>query len=766
MGEVYRARDEHLNRNVAIKVLPAGTLADEHARRRFRKEAETLSKLNHAHIATVYDFDSQHGVDFLAMELVEGETLAEKLTQAPLSGKEISRLGAQIAGALLEAHEQGVVHRDLKPANIKLTTKGEAKVLDFGIAKLLKPVQEATTESFTETQALAGTLPYMSPEQLRDEPVDRQSDLYSFGVVLYEMATGQRPFQQKLSTALSDAILHELPRPPRTLNKRLSPVLENIILKCLEKEPESRYQSAQELVVDLRRLGTPETARLVTEPRRKLGRPALALIAVLILVVLGMASYSARQRFWPQATPPAGKIMLAVLPFDNLSADPRQEYFSDGMTEEMIAHLGRLEPTRLGVIARTSAMKYKGTNKGIDKIGEELGVNYILDGSVRREADRVRITAQLIQVSDQTHLWAESYERELAGVFIIQNEAAGRIAHSLKVELLPARQARLTTASSVDPKALEAYLKGRYFWNQRTREAVMEGLQYFEQATEIDPTYALAYVGVADSYAVLEGNLWLPPHESSPKVRAATLRALELDDTLAEAHTSLATMMENEWDWVGAERGYKRALEMNSSYASAHQWYSAYLSKVGRHEEAIAEAKRASELDPLSPVVNVTVGQALFYARRYDEAKRSLLRVLEIHPDFFPVYEFLGMTHVAEGSFEEGLAALQRAAALSSKDTNVLAELGYAYATSGRKSQAEEVLRELQKLSTSRYVSPYTLGMIYVGLGENEKALKWFEECYKRRVSYLSWLGVEPWAASLRSDSRYQDLLRRMNLPL
>jgi tRNA A-37 threonylcarbamoyl transferase component Bud32 len=366
MGEVYRARDEHLNRDVAVKVLPAGTLADEHARRRFRKEAEALSKLNHPHIATIYDFDTQDGVDFLTMELVEGATLAKKLTQSSLPQKEIARLGAQIADALQEAHEQRIVHRDLKPGNIKLTAKGQAKVLDFGIAKLLKPRSDATTESFTETQALAGTLPYMSPEQLKGEAVDARSDLYSFGVVLYEMATGRRPFQQKLSTALSDAILHEAPPAPRTLNHRLTPVLENTILKCLEKEPENRYQSAQELTVDLRRLGVPETAGSAAKPRRRFKWLTPVLAGVLAVAVLTIAIHYARQHPPTEATLPAGKVMLAVLPFDNLSGDPEQEYFSDGMTEEMIAHLGRLQPARLGVIARTSVMLYKDSAKPID----------------------------------------------------------------------------------------------------------------------------------------------------------------------------------------------------------------------------------------------------------------------------------------------------------------------------------------------------------------------------------------------------------------
>ena len=772
MGEVYRARDERLERDVALKVLPAGTLTDEHARKRFRKEALALSKLNHPNIATVFDFDTQDGTDFLVMELVEGVTLSDKLAGGPLLEKEITRLGMQLAEALEEAHERGVVHRDLKPGNVMVTPKGQAKILDFGLAKLVRPdvaSATATTESFTETQAVAGTLPYMAPEQLRGEQVDARSDIYATGAVLYEMATGQRPFPETHGPRLTDAILHQAPRLPSGLNRRVSPVLENIILKALDKEPERRYQSAKELLVDLRRLGVPSTAvRAEARPgpqRKAVWAAGLAVVA-LLAVLVGLNVGGLRQRLLGGATPPPGKIMLAVLPFDNLSADPEQEYFSDGLTEEMIAQLGRLHPQRLGVIARTSSMHYKGTDKNVDEIGRELGVDYILEGSVRRAADRVRITAQLIQVSDQTHLWAESYERELADVFSIQSEVSKSVTRSLALELLPAEQEHLASPRLVNPAAHEAYLKGRYQSNKRTTEGLRKGIEYFQEAIEREPNYALAYAGLAESYCMLGTYSGVSPEDVYPKAKAAAARALEIDNTLSEAHAAMAYAKQYfDWDWAYAEREYQRALQLNASYAIGHNWYAIYLGALGRHEESIAEARLGLELDPLSLVIQSTMGSMLNAARRYDEAIEHYQKSIELEPNFFDFYVHLGEALLHKGVFEQAIAELQKAVSLSNGSPHALEGLGYAYAVAGKRAEALDVLRQLERLSEGGYVPAMGVALIHTGLGEKDKGFVWLEKAYQERSVGWYRLKVDARFDSLRSDPRFQSLLRRMNFP-
>ncbi len=524
MGVVYRAHDERLDRDVALKVLPAGSLTDESARKRFRKEALALAKLSHANIAPIYDFDTQDGTDFLVMERVGGQSLAQRLAAGSLAEKEVATLGAQIAAALEEAHDQGIIHRDLKPANVLLTPKGQAKVLDFGLAKLLRPVSSTTTESFTETQATAGTLPYMAPEQLRGETADARTDLFAAGIVLYEMSTGQRPFREAIVSRLTDAILHQPPVPPRALNARISSELERIILKCLEKEPENRYQSAKELGVDLRRLAAPSAmpVAVIPAPRPKISlrRAVLSggVAVVLLLAVIASVNVGAwRARLLGRAASPNIES-LAVLPLANLSRDPEQEYFADGMTEALITDLSKI--SALKVISRTSVMQYKGVKKPLPEIARELGVDGVIEGSVQRSGGQVLITAQLIRAATDTHLWAESYERELRDVLALQSEVARAIASEIKVKLTPQEQTRLASARPVNPHAYELYLKGRFYWSKRTDEGLKKSVGYFNQALEEDPTYALAWAGLADTYLNMGGEYRvLPPPEARPEPR-------------------------------------------------------------------------------------------------------------------------------------------------------------------------------------------------------------------------------------------------------
>jgi serine/threonine-protein kinase len=768
MGVVYRAHDTRLERDVALKVLPAGVLSDDAARKRFRKEALALSKLNHPNIATVFDFDTEDGTDFLVMEYIPGTTLNQKVAAGPMTEKEIARLGRQIAEGLAAAHDQSVLHRDLKPANIRITTDGRAKILDFGLAKLIPPPDmESRAETATESAALAGTLPYMAPEQLRRERLDTRTDIFAFGDVLYEMATGRRPFRGETQPQLTEAILHEAPVAPRALNSRLSPDLERIITKCLEKEPERRYQSAKEVEVDLRRLGA---SGEVVVPAPNPPRPRRWLHVAIGVAVIGLAAILTTRLLNipgpPSPEPEDGKVMLAVLPFENLSADPEQEYFSDGMTEEMIAHLGRLQPEQLGVIARTSAMQYKNTTKQVDQIGRELGVQYLLEGSVRRAAGRVRITAQLIQVSDQTHLWADTFDSDSADVLALQSQVAQFIAREINIKLTPEEQAHFGGFLPVDPEAFEAYLRGRYFWNKRTPGSMKKGIEYFQQAIEKDPNHPLAYAGLADSYNMLGNWSVLPPKEAYPEAKAAARKALGIDGKFAEAQVALsyATFL-YDWEWEEAEKGFERALELNPNYAPGHQWYAVYLIAWGRHNEARAEIERAHDLDPLSLIISSVRGWIFFMAREYDQTIEQCREIIELDPGFFAAHFFLARAYGQKGMYEEAIVAFQKAVSLSGGNISLMGNLGRVYALAGEKDEATRVLRELMDLSKQQYVSPFDIAKVHTGLGEWDQAFVWLEKALEERHPWLVHLAVDPTLDSLRPDPRFQDLLRRLGLP-
>ncbi|PYU56168.1 MAG: hypothetical protein DMG55_25160 [Acidobacteria bacterium] len=762
MGEVYRARDEHLDREVAIKVLPQRTLIDEHARKLLHKEAVTLSKLNHSHIATIYDFDTQQGLDFLVMEYVSGETLSQHLSASVLSEKEVAALGLQIVQALEEAHEHGIIHRDLKPANIAITSKGQVKVLDFGLAKLFDPTRgglkaETLTQS-VDNSNLIGTLPYMAPEQVNGEHIDARADIWAAGCVLYEMATHQRSFREESTARLFDSILHQVVVAPRALNPRISPEMERIILKCLAKEPENRYQSAKELLVDLRRL-TGNSTMVVGHQKHPLWKLVSKLATLLIALALGTAYFVSR-RYWPQSAA-AQRIMLAVLPFENLSGDPKQEYFSDGLTEEMISQLGRWQPQRLGVIARTSTTHYKGSKKRIDQIGHELGVSYVLEGSVRREEDRVRIATELIHVVDQTPLWSETYERQAADVFAVQSEVASRITQSLALELLPSQRASLLRSPTKDSAAHEAYLKGLYYLNNVTGENYERARTHLERAIELDPRYAPAYAALAEYYW---GTDKLPPQLAMPKAEEFTLKSLQLDESLPEAHSALAGIrFYYNWDWSAAEKEFTRSLELNPSGAETHRLYSLYLASVSGADQAVREIRRAQQLDPLSLNINTSAGWVFNYTRQYDQAIEQCRKALEIDPDYVSAHDCLGEGYLAKGMFEQAVAEFRRAASGGEPVRTV--GLARAYGIMGKKNEARKVLDELTKASRQSYFPPYLFGAIHVALGENQLGLVWLEEAYTHRDPYMVHLKRDATFDPLRSDPRFQDLLRRMSFP-
>ena len=770
MGEVYRARDERLGREVAVKVLPPSLVPDESVRKRLRKEAQALSKLNHPNIEILFELGSKDGAEFLVVEYVPGVTLSDRLAQGPMPEREIARLGVQLANGLAAAHSQGIVHCDLKPSNLRTTPDGRLKILDFGIAKSLRVTRESskhnvTTESTTGGQGVVGTLPYMAPEQLRSEPADARSDLYSAGAVLYEMATGQRAFRDGVAPRLTDAILHQAAVPPRAVNASISPELERIILKCLQKEPENRYQSAAELEVDLRQLATIEVPRSGTAVRRlpiwrRHPGVATALAVVLSAIVVGLSV----GRWWEQQASRSGpgRIQsLAVLPLQNFSGDLQKDYFADGMTDQLIADLSQISALR--VISRTTMMQYKGTRKPLPQIARELSVDAVIEGSVLSSDNRVRITAQLIQGATDKHLWAQSYERDGRDVLKLQGDVASAIADEIRIAVTQQERARLTHAPPVIPAAYDAYLKGRYHWHKGTEQERQQARQYFEQAAQIDPNYASAYAGLADYYWSTDA---LPPRVAMPQAKQYALKALEIDPTLAEAHTSLgAVRFLGDWNWPEAEGQFKRALELSPGDVEAHRIYSAYLSAMGRGEEALAEARRAQELDPLSIPAQVTAGWTFYYARRYDQAVEQCGKMVDREPDFANAHDCLGLSYLAKKMYEKAIAECQRAVNLSGNDLNRAVGLARAQALAGNQAAARKALNELSARTRRSYVPASLFAQIHLGLGEKKQGLAWLETAYADRDQYLTRLKVEPAFDSVRSDPAFQDLMRRLGLP-
>jgi TolB-like protein/Tfp pilus assembly protein PilF/predicted Ser/Thr protein kinase len=765
MGVVYRAHDEQLERDVALKVLPTGTLSTDASRRQFRKEALALGKLSHPNIETVYEFDTQDGIDFLVMEYVPGNTLAERLATGALPEKEVVALGMQVAAAMEEAHSRGIVHRDLKPRNIAITERGQAKVLDFGLAKLLPQVNELTSDTLTDTQAGAGTLPYMPPEQLQGEPVDARADIYTIGAVLYEMATDRRAFPQELPSRVIDAVLHHPPVPPRALNSRISPELERIIFKCLDKDPGRRFQSAKELLVDLRRLGSSSTAQTTAPlPLPKFWSKATRLAAYGLVGLLALAALltalnvrGLRDRVMGHPRPPQIRS-LAVLPFVNFSGDADQDYFADGMTEALITDLGQIQA--LQVISRTSVMTYKGVKKPLPDIARQLHVDAVVEGSVRRYGDRVEINVQLIRASTDLQLWGKSYEQNLRDILTLQNTAARAIADEIEVKLTPQEQAQLSRNVPVDPIAHEAYLTGRFYWNKRTSQGVQKSIDYFEQAIARDPRYAIAYAALADSYRLLPELTTVPASEAFPKARTAALKALALDNSLAEAHSALANVKEDfDWDWKGAEEEYRRAIELNPGYENAHAWYSNLLLELGRLPEAIVEARLSQRLDPLSAFTNDNLAAILYYAGDYDQSIEQCQKTLEIDPASYRAHRHLGQVYVQRRMYADAVSELKKAVELSPGSTEALADLGYVFGVWGKTDEARRILLELQDSLRQGYVSPYHLAIVYIGLGEKELALKSLRKAVDDRSPGVVHLKVSPLFQELQSDPRFQDLL-------
>jgi serine/threonine-protein kinase len=727
MGVVYRARDERLEREVAIKVLPEGALADDAQRRRFRREALALSRLNHPGIATVHEFDREAGADFIVMELVSGETLAARLRAGPLSAEQLTAYGIEIAEALEAAHEQGVLHRDLKPGNIVVTSRDRVKLLDFGLARIAQAeVDTRATTLLTAGDAVAGTLAYMSPEQLLAEDPDNRSDIFSLGVVLYEMATGHLPWRQTVSTALVNEILRTTPPPVRDSRPDLPVHFDRIIARSLAKARAERYATAAEVAADLRAERSPDSA----------GEAAVAVA-------------------------PSDITSLAVLPLRNLSGDPDQEFFADGMTESLIAQLAQIGSLR--VISHTSAMVYKGARKPLPVIARELGVDAVVEGSVARAGQRVRITAQLIAAASDQSLWSSTVDRPLGDILDLYTEVSRAIAEELRTRLTASERVRLSAAAAVRPAAYEAYLRGRFFWNKRTPEGLARAIASFQECIDADPLYAPAWSGLADCHNLLGAFRWKPPRESFPLAHAAAARSLELDPDLPEGLTSLGFALQYyDWSWTGAEGSYRRAIALHPGYVTAHQWYSDLLAGLGRFDEALAEIRRATELDPLSAVVGTSYGDTLYYARHYEESVARYRRTTEIDPAYLWARLNTARTLQELGRHEEAIRIF--AESLGSAGLDESPTLAQAWAAAGDHARARAMLPGVVERWREGRVSPYSVANIHVALGDHEEAFAWLERSFQDRDRMMVSLRVHPRLDPLRGDPRFDDLLRRMGL--
>jgi len=771
MGDVYKARDTRLERDVAVKVLPTDLAASPDRRRRFEREARAASALNHPNIVAVYDIGSQDGVAFIVTELLEGQSLAERVTQGPLPVRKALECAAQTARGLEAAHGRGIVHRDLKPANLFLTSQGQIKILDFGIAKPTREDREESQRDGDETSPtgpglVIGTAGYMSPEQVRGEPVDGRSDQFSLGCVLYELLTGHAPFRRPTDPQTMAAVLETEPPPLTHVNVRVPRPVAWIVERCLAKDPHDRYSATADLARDLEL-----TLSRLSEPSALVGvgdrQPTIGLWRPLLLLSLGIlaaAALWAWRSLVHEPGRPAKPAMLAVLPFENLSGNPNEEYFSDGLTEELITQLCRLQPDRLGVIARTSTMPYKKTQKHADEIGRELHVDYLLEGSARREAERVRISVQLIRVSDQTHVWAESYQRDVRDILELQSQVSTAVAREISVQLSAQGRAVLAATRPVAPRAHELYLRGRHHWNKRTEEELRKSIEYFQKAIEEDPAYAASYAALADAYIVMGNWGLLAPKEAYPRAKAAATQALGIDGGLAEARIARAYATHLfDWNPAEAEKEFKQALETNPNYAAGHQWYAVHLASVGRFDAAIAEIKRAQELDPLSLIIGDVAGWILSLARRCDPAIAEFRKAVELDPGFYPTHYDLGVAYAECGMPNEALEEMEKAGSISGDTPRTLSGLAYVNAMAGRNVKARKLLDRLIELSKRRYVPAFDIAVVYAALGEKDLAFDSLNVAYEDRHPWLIMLAVSPKVDRLRPDPRFQALVRKLN---
>ncbi len=815
MGEVYLAEDTQLGRRVALKILPSDFTNDEERLLRFEQEAHAASALNHPNIITIHEVGWGTGTRYIATEFIEGETLRQRLQRGSLSVREALDVAVQVANALAAAHQVGIIHRDIKPENVMLRPDGYAKVLDFGIVKLTEKFVEHQTGNSdaldsaklnqvnTEANIVMGSPSYMSPEQARGFAVDGRTDIFSLGVVLYEMIAGRRPFEGESISDVIVSILDRQPQPLGEVSSEVSPRLENIVKKALAKDKDARYQTINDLLKDLKRqkqrvdfesgldesiapdyiLETTaaitnddgratvkaysvrddqvETGRatssaeyIITEIKRHKRGALLTFVALVAAAALLLFYFTRSGQKAPIDS-------IAVLPFANESADPNTEYLSDGITESLINNLS--QSRNLKVMSRNSVFRYKGQQPDPKLVGRELGVRAVMTGRIIQRGDTLLVSVDLVDARDNSQVWGEQYKSRVSDLLAVQEEIAKEVSERLQLRLTGEDEKRVSKRFTEDAEAYQLYLRGRFYWSKRTEEGLNKGIEYFKQAIEKDPGYAQAYAGMADCYAILVELEGSSPKEIYPNVKAAAQKAIELDDSLAEAHTSLAAAYEYEWDWPKAEEQYRRAIEMNPNYATAHHWYAAYLISRLRSDEAIREMKQAQELDPLSLIINTSLGRVLYGARQYDRAIEQLKKTIDMDSNFAEAHFQIAMVYEQKRMYAEALAEYQKAIELY-QDPTMIAWSGRIYALTGRRTDAERVLAQLNELSKQKYISPYPLATVYAALGEKDKVFEYLEKVYDERSYYVVFLNIDSIFDGLRSDARFQDLLRRIRI--
>ena len=790
MGEVYLALDTKLNRKVAIKVLKRDSVADDNLRKRLVREAQAAAKLDHPNICSIYDVNESESLTYIVMQYIEGETLADKMDRSPLAISAFLSLAVQAAEGLAEAHRYDIVHRDIKPHNLMITPRGQLKILDFGLAKQMRPDDDVDRDAKTATLLstpghIIGTMPYMSPEQVQGEPLDACSDIFSLGVTFYEVLAGKHPFKDKSTAITMSRILLSDPIPTEQFQAHVSPELQALLNKMLSKNKEQRYQTADELLTDLRRLPakltandtqpietqikevsaiTPTTStenltdRIFSQAQRHKWA-VLASVIALVLIVFFVTKWFTAERL----------DSLAILPFSYASNDPQfmanpdREYLSDGFTESIINNLSQL--ANLRVIARSSVFRYKDKNPDVQAIGRELNVRALLTGQIKQEGDELRISVQLIDVQENRQIWGDQYERKIADIQSVQNEIARNVSEKLRLKLTGADETQLSKTYTQSGEAYEAYLKGRYHWNKRTDEGFKQATTFFQDAIIKDPTYALAYTGLADCYTLRSDYGFLEPREGYTLAKGNVTLALKYDESLAEAHTSLASIKAvTEWDWQGAENEYRRAIQLNPKYATARHWYAVQLLVQGRLDQALQEIKKAQQLDPLSLGINKDFAVILLYARDYDKALEQCRKTLEIEPNFRVMSTYIAQIYELKQKYADAVAELEKAHAAAPDDGEITYALGQAYALMGRKDDARKISNDLHQPGKQNLYLPKEAAYLYSLLGDKEQAIAILQKAADDHYMPVAEVKMDPRLDDLRKDARVAELLQKIRL--
>jgi eukaryotic-like serine/threonine-protein kinase len=799
MGEVYLAQDTELDRTVAIKILPQTLASNQDHLQRFIQEAKAASGLNHPHILTIHEIGATQNSRFIATEFIDGETLRQHIL-ATMKLAEVLDVAIQAGGALAAAHGAGIIHRDIKPENIMIRRDGIVKVLDFGLAKLTADNSaaistQAPTRFKTDPGKVVGTVTYMSPEQARGIECDARTDVFSLGVVIYEMVTGHLPFAGSTSSDVVASILSEKePQPLARYSREVPAELERIVSKALRKNRDQRYQTIKDMLLDLQHLkdelefkrklersapsrsksaadvdqepvaetvvqsaAHPTAGVSLTSAFEFNKRTVVVAVAAFVMIALAIGGY-----FYFTRTRGETINSIAVLPFVNASGNPDAEYLSDGITESLINTISQLP--HLKVMSRNSVFRYKGRDADAMVVGRDLGVQRVLTGRVTQHGDALSISVELINAGDNSQVWGQHYDRKLSDIFTTQNEIATEISEKLRLPLSGEDQKRVTKHYTDNVEAYQLYLKGNFEANKFTPEALEKGITYFNQAIAIDPTYALAYAGLSDLY-ISQAHVFVPPREGYAKAKWAAEKAAQLDDALAEAHQALGSVkLYSDWDFPAAEKEFRRAIELNPNYSEAHSNLSCKFKALRRYPEEIAEARRGQELDPLSAFANMELGEAFYQARRYDEAIEQIRKTVDLDPYFFVSYHVRARAYEQKKMYAEAIADCQEWMKIFPDDPNALATLAHVYATMGRRREAEETINKLQEISKQRYFSPYWIAVAYAGLGDNDQAFHYFEKAFEDRYFLMIWMNSDPRFDNIRSDPRFVDLVQRMRL--